>query len=659
MPETSAPEPTEGAGSSDDAASCADSATPGLTTGGGGGGGEFDPVAMLEVEVQGPRQLRQLPTLLRRAVVLVFRAAPRTVALLVVLAVLQALVLSGQVLLARALLSSFKDRESVLALATVLPLMLLAVSTGLGALLSGLATQRSRLVGEKVQQTVLAEIMSACGRIGLLAYESPGFFNHLQRVQTNATTRPLAVTTGLMTLVTGVATSLALGISLLSLAPLLLPVMIVFGVPLAALTRFGGLREFRFQIEQTEGARERFYLAETLTGRLTAKEVRAYALHDALTTRWRRGYARYLADLGRHLRVRDALVVLAGVITAAGAASALLVLLLDVRNGRIGLAGAGAALVAARLFATQALSVLAGASQLYESSLFLGDYAAFVALGETDGASATQSPPAAATTVGPTTTTVPQFSGIEVRGVTFRYPGAGRPALLDVDLDLRPGEVVALVGENGSGKSTLAKLIGGLYPPSAGTLSWGGVPYEQLDSAGLRDQVATVFQDFVHYQLPAHDNIAVGRAARLDDHEGVRRAARATGADEFLSQLPFGFDTYLSRSFRNGQELSGGQWQRVAISRAYFRDAPFVILDEPSSSLDARAEHELFESLRRTLVGRTVLFISHRFSTVRKADRIVVLKDGRVLEQGSHIALMDLGGLYAELFTLQAGAYLP
>lgn len=608
-------------------------------------GETFDAVALLEAEVQGRRHVRDLPSLLRRAVALVFRAAPRTVTGLVVLAVLQAAVLSGQVLLARGLLASFGNREGVFAAATVVPLMLLAVSAGLGTVLAGLSTQRSRFVGERVQQVVLAEVMGTCGRVSLLSYESPGFFNHLQRVQTNATTRPLAVTTGLMTLVTGVATSAALGISLLSLAPALLPVMVLFGLPLAILNRYAGLREFRFQVDQTEGARERFYLADTLTGRLTAKEVRAYSLHEALTARWQDGYAHYIRALKRHLRVRDAVVVLGGLVTAAGAACALLVLLQQVSRGNIGLAGAGAALVAARLFATQALSVLGGASQLYESSLFLSDYAAFLTLGDAEGRS------------GPTAD-IPPFSGVAVRGVTFRYPGAERDALHDVDLDLRPGEVVALVGENGSGKSTLAKLIGGLYPPTAGTLRWGGVAYDDLDLGALRDEVATVFQDFVHYQLPAHDNIAVGRATRLDDHEGVRRAARETGADKFLSRLPCGYDTYLSRSFRNGQDLSGGQWQRVAISRAYFRDAPFVILDEPSSALDARAEHELFESLRRTLAGRTVLFISHRFSTVRRADRIVVLKDGRVLEQGSHEQLMTLDGLYAELFTLQAGAYL-
>jgi ATP-binding cassette subfamily B protein len=213
-------------------------------------------------------------------------------------------------------------------------------------------------------------------------------------------------------------------------------------------------------------------------------------------------------------------------------------------------------------------------------------------------------------------------------------------------MHIEPGEVVALVGENGSGKTTLAKLLAGLYAPQAGEVRWNG--------AGA---TAVAFQDYVRWMLPAHDNIALGRHERFGDRDGVRAAARRSGAHADLDPLPDGYATILGPAFIGGTDLSGGQWQRVALARLFFRDAPFVILDEPTAALDAKAEHALFASIRELLAGRSVLLISHRFSSVREADRIYVLRDGEVVETGGHDALVAAGGLYAEMFGLQAAAY--
>jgi ATP-binding cassette subfamily B protein len=214
-----------------------------------------------------------------------------------------------------------------------------------------------------------------------------------------------------------------------------------------------------------------------------------------------------------------------------------------------------------------------------------------------------------------------------------------------------------LVGENGSGKTTLAKLVAALYEPADGTVWWDDVDARTLRPDHLRRQIAVIFQDFVKYAFSAEDNIALGRADDPVDPEAVREAARTSGAEQFLAALPEGFQTPLNRIFAGGHDLSGGQWQRVALARAFYRDAALIVLDEPTSALDPRAEHELFVSLRAVLAGRSALFISHRFSTVRQADRIYVLEDGRVIEHGSHDELMALGGHYAELFRLQAEAY--
>jgi ATP-binding cassette subfamily B protein len=248
--------------------------------------------------------------------------------------------------------------------------------------------------------------------------------------------------------------------------------------------------------------------------------------------------------------------------------------------------------------------------------------------------------------------------GVVFEGVSFTYPGAGEPAIRDIDLVIPPGQSLALVGDNGSGKTTLVKLLAGLYPPDQGRIRYQGRDLRDWDPRALRDRIGVIFQDFMRYQLTVGENIGVGDVTALDDERRWAGAASRAEAEKFIASLSAGFRTQLGRWFNRGQELSGGQWQRIALARAFMReDAGILVLDEPTSSMDAETEMKVFESFRALTRNKIVILISHRFSTVRQADRIVVLEHGKVLEQGNHEELMALKGRYARLFELQASAY--
>jgi ATP-binding cassette subfamily B protein len=251
----------------------------------------------------------------------------------------------------------------------------------------------------------------------------------------------------------------------------------------------------------------------------------------------------------------------------------------------------------------------------------------------------------------------PMQTGILFSHVSFQYPTGSKKVLEDISLSIQPGEVVALVGENGSGKTTLIKLLCRLYDPTAGTITIDGTDLRQFETAALRRKFSVLFQDYAQYHLTARENIWFGNTALPPDHERVIAAARDSGADDVISALPHGYETILGKLFEDGEELSIGEWQKVALSRAFLRDAQIIVLDEPTSSLDAKAEYAVFQNFRKLASGRTAILISHRFSTVRMADRIYVLKEGRIIEGGTHEELLHCGGTYAHLFETQAQYY--
>ena len=596
------------------------------------------------------KSVGRLTRLVARSLSMVWQSARKPFAALIGLQILNAVALVFQVIaiqlaLTAVLTISASAGGGGVPWSLVQPVLLLAGATALTAVIASVQAGLGRYAGELVAAVMWQRVLHVATRVDLRKFESARFYDRLQRVQASALTRPYQITYGLVGTIGAVVASIGLLVAIMLVQPALLPLLLIAGVPVLITSRRQSQLEFDFLARQTQSMRLRTYLTWVQTGRDEAKEVRAFGLARNFGKRLNSLYAEYLRDLAQHLLQRSKLGAIGSLGSAVLLALTLVLLVWLISTGRLSIAEAAAALVAIRLLASQVQNGFTGVQAIFESGLFIDDLDGFLTLAPAaEGGSREIAPPA-------------EFRRIRADAVSFSYPGRSQLALQAANIEINSGEVVALVGENGSGKTTLAKVIAGLYEPGSGAVRWDGIDVRGFRPELFRERVAIIFQDFVRYALSAEENIAIARPDDEIDHAAIREAAKIADADAFLSALPAGYQTPLSRRFAGGHELSGGQWQKVAIARAFYRRAPLVIIDEPTASLDARAEYELFSSLHEVLRGRTALIISHRFSTVRTADRIYVLDHGRVVEHGSHDELMDLGGRYAELFHLQASAY--
>jgi ATP-binding cassette, subfamily B, bacterial len=592
------------------------------------------------------KSIGRLTRLMARSLSIVWQAAPTPFLALIGLQLLNAIALALQIFAVQLALTAVLEIAGTRdPWALVPPVLLLAGLTAITAVIASVRVGLGRYASELVVAVMWKRVLRVATRVDLRKFESARFNDRLQRVQANALTRPYQITHGLVATTGGAAASVGLMIAIVWAHPALVPLLLVGAVPVLLTSRRQSQLEADFLAQQTDSTRLRSYLTRIQTGRDEAKEVRAFGLGRKFGQRLNTLYADYLRDLAQHLLHRSRLGAAGSLGSAVLLALTLFLLAWLISTGRLSIAEAGAALVAIRLLAGQIQSGLSGVQAIFESGQFIDDLDGFLTLAPAaEGGTREIGPPA-------------EFHRIRADAVSFSYPGRSALALQAASVEINRGEVVALVGENGSGKTTLAKVIAGLYEPGSGAVRWDGVDVRTFRPELFRERVAIIFQDFVRYGLSAEENIAVARPDDEVDHAAIREAAKLADADSFLAALPAGYETPLSRRFTGGHELSGGQWQKVAIARAFYRDAPLVIIDEPTSALDARAEYELFSSLHEVLRGRSALIISHRFSTVRTADRIYVLDHGRVVEQGTHDELMALGGQYAELFHLQASAY--
>lgn len=593
------------------------------------------------------RSLRKLPRLTVLALRLTWRAARREFLVSAALQLAAGIAVAGQLLAARRLLEHVVRGEVAGGFANALPSLLsFALLTAIVAFANLARNEQQRLLTELTARYSMGEVLTVAGTVDLVAYDSPAFHDRLRRAQVNAQIRPAQMAGGVLGLLSASFAILGIAVALLVLQPQFLLLVVLGYIPAWFATTRASRVGYNFALKQTERDRRKDYLAMILTGKDEAKEMRAFGLGAYLRGRYERLYDERIVDLRALVRRRLALGLAGGLVTSALTAGTVAVLVWSVSTGRTPVSAAAAAAGGVLLLGQRLQAFAASAGSLYESSLFLDDFASFVDMQPAiEAARPNREPPRA-------------FRRLVVDDVWFQYPAATEAAVKGVSLEIEAGQVVALVGENGSGKTTLAKLVAGLYAPQQGRITWDGVDIGECDPGLVRDAIAVVFQDFIRYHLTARENVVMGRPELEADPARLADAAGKAQADAFLRRLPEGYDTQLGPQFLGGTDLSVGQWQRVALARAYFRDAPFLILDEPTAALDPRAEFELFDGIRKLSAGRAVLLISHRFSSVRSADRVYVVHDGQVVESGSHEQLMARGGTYAELFTLQAAAYL-
>lgn len=501
------------------------------------------------------------------------------------------------------------------------------------------------LLANRYTQYVSVRVMEQASRLDLTTYENPVFYDRLERARVQATDR-LAMIQMMGRLIQQVITTLTFTAALAWASPWL-----VLLLALGVLPSFLGETHFAFlgyakNFRQTPAKRQMDYLRQVAGSREGAKEVKLFGLHKFFTNKFE--------VLARQIYVEDValsrskLIVggLLGVIGTLGYYGAYVYVIWRTLGGGYDIGKFSFLTASIQQASSNLQQVFSTASGIADQALFLTDLIAFFEMEPTvhSNPDGNKMP-------------IPIRRGFEFRNVSFTYPGTNRTVLHNFNFTLSPGERIALIGENGQGKTTVVKLITRLYDPTEGEILLDGVDLRDYSLEDLHRHIGVIFQDFMRFEMTARENIAVGRVDQPHSESDLEEAAHKSLADEVVKKLSGGYDQILGRRFEGGVELSGGEWQKIALARAYLRDAQLLILDEPTAALDARSELEVFERFAELTLGKMALLISHRFSTVRMADRIVVLSGGRLIEEGNHEQLMRAGGLYAEMFEMQAASY--
>ncbi|MEV4808866.1 ABC transporter ATP-binding protein [Micromonospora avicenniae] len=527
------------------------------------------------------------------------------------------------------------------------PALLLAAAAVMarGGLTIAAGWAQARLVPQ-INYRVELRMFEATTAVDLAAFDDAGFAEEMDRARDRGMHEAASIVDSTVNLITGVVGVLATAAAVTVIQPILLPCLLLAAIPQAITAVRIARGQYLNMLARITRQRRMRMLAGLMANRRTAVEVRTYQMREFLLDEYRRmmrAETRADFDLVRSQTITRVLGASAAGLATFAVYAVLGGLLLV---GWVALAAATTALLALQAARTSLGMAVFATNSLYEEALYYQDYRDFL-----DRARLRTSPGGGESTTG--------FDTIDLDKVSLRYPGTDTFAVDEVSLTLHRGQVVAFVGENGSGKTTLAKLVAGLYRPTSGAIRWDGTDATDLDPTSLGSHVAVMSQDWWRFPFTARQNILIGRHDRARHSSGpsVEDAARAAAAHDMILDLPYGYDTLLDREFKDGQDLSGGQWQRLVAARSLYRHAKLLVCDEPSAALDARAEHAMFQHLRRQ-PDRLIVLITHRLANVRHADRIFVLHGGRLVQQGDHDQLMAQDGLYRELFELQAAGYL-
>ena len=588
------------------------------------------------------RALENVPLVLRLA----FDAAPGLFVAGLIARICAALVPLAILLVARSIIDALVQIETQ-SDDTQLYLLVAAefALAALGVFLLRLIDYCEALAAERFTLSVSLKIIEHAARLDQSSYEDPSFYDKLERARLQARDRVGMLRT-IGEFLQNSVLAISLGAGLAAHNALYVVILFAATVPAFLADSYFSLRWYSLRIKQTPARRMLDYLRYLTTSRDSSKEMKLYGLNKLFAGRYQQISNSLYGEthaLLRHKLAGSAFALLGTI----GQYVAYAMIVTQALKGTITV-GTVVFLTGAVAGAARAVQeIFVALTSIADQALFVSDLREYLAVR-----------PAIANRPNALPVPRPIRRGFEFIDVSFSYPGSPRKVLDGVSFVLRPGERLALVGENGEGKTTLVKLLLRLYEPSSGRILLDGHEFNSYDMDDLRSQLGVIFQDFVRYETTAAENIGIGDVARADDRELIKRAAQWSGASDTVRHLPHGLDQLLGRQFQGGVDLSGGEWQKFALARAYMRDAQVLVLDEPSAALDARAEREVFERFSDLTRNRMALLISHRFSTVRTADRIIVLANGRIIEEGNHEQLIRGAGRYHQLYTLQAEAYI-
>ncbi|MCS6839289.1 MAG: ABC transporter ATP-binding protein/permease [Roseiflexus sp.] len=516
----------------------------------------------------------------------------------------------------------------------------------IGAAAAQMRAFYEHVLNARLKHTINTEIIRKALTLDLHYFEDASFYDKLQNARREADFRALGIINGSYSVVQNLLTLLSFAVLLMAFSPLI--ALVLFGATIPAFVAQGRYSNlfFRMLTWRAPEFRRMNYLEYVLTVDSTVKEVKLFNLGEPLLKRYSDIFHTIFREDVDLARRRSIISVGWGALASLSYYGAYAWIVFLTIAGAMTLGGMTFYLTLFRQSQGAFQSLFGSITRLYEHGLFMDNLFTFLSL-----------QPQMRRALRPAPVPPRLRRGLEFRNVSFRYPGRDDWALREINLTIAPGEKLALVGPNGAGKTTLIKLLTRLYDPTEGCILLDGVDLRDYDLDEVRRRISVIFQDFVRYQLTARENIGFGQIDCLNDLQRISEAARRGGADEIVATLPAGIETMLGRWFEHGYELSGGQWQKIALSRAFMRDSEVLVLDEPTAALDAEREYEIFQRFRDLTAGKIAVLISHRFSTVRMADRIAVIEGGRMTEIGTHAELLQRGGTYARLFEMQAKGY--